>query len=278
MAQFIETWETLDCVVDFVDVDSDKWRQYAAKKTGLARWVYAREARYLLEFEQDIARKAKTSLFVSEQEAALFKQLADVAPDKVNHVNNGVDTGYFSPDHVFAPPFPDYGQVLVFTGAMDYWANVDAVVWFAQQVLPQLLQQLPQAKFYIVGGKPSKEVLKLAENPSIIVTGSVPDVRPYLAYARLAVAPLRIARGIQNKVLEAMAMGKHVVATSAAMEGIAYDASLAVSVSDEAGQWAEWLGDLLSQDSLPAAQNRAFIQAQFSWQENVRKLCGFLAA
>jgi len=278
MAQFVDHWDSLDVVVDFVDVDSDKWRQYAEKKHGLARWVYAREARYLLAFEQGIARKAKASLFVSEQEAALFQNLADVEPDKIRYVNNGVDTEYFSPEHVFQPPFPADVLAIVFTGAMDYWANVDAVVWFAQQVLPLLRQQIPQAKFYIVGGKPTKVVQQLAENPNIIVTGSVPDVRPYLAHARLAVAPLRIARGIQNKVLEAMAMGKHVVATSAAMEGIAYDPSLAVSVSDKADQWLELLGGLLSQQSLPAGQNRTFIQAQFSWQENVRTLCGFLDA
>lgn len=276
MAQFIEPWDKLDCVVDFVDVDSDKWRQYAEKKHGLARWVYAREARYLLAYEQSIARKAKASLFVSEQEAMLFRQLADVEADKISYVNNGVDTDYFSPAYEFAPPFQADGQVVVFTGAMDYWANVDAVVWFAGQVMPLLTQQHPQAKFYIVGGKPTKEVQQLADNPHVIVTGSVPDVRPYLAHARLAVAPLRIARGIQNKVLEAMAMAKHVVATSAAMEGIAYDASLAVSVSDDAADIARLIGGLLTQDRLPAEQSRAFIQAQFSWQENVRKLCGFL--
>ncbi|MDD5272029.1 MAG: TIGR03087 family PEP-CTERM/XrtA system glycosyltransferase, partial [Methylovulum sp.] len=216
MAQFIRPEHKVKLVVDFVDVDSDKWRQYADKKNGFARWIYQREAQYLLAYERQLAGWAKTSLFVSEQEAALFKTLAPEASAKVGFVNNGVDTDYFSPDHFYVSPYPPAQDVLVFTGAMDYWANVDAVVWFATQVFPLLQGRYPQLCFYIVGSKPAKAVLELAGNPAITVTGRVDDVRPYLAYARLAVAPLRIARGIQNKVLEAMAMAKVVVATTAA--------------------------------------------------------------
>ncbi len=276
MAQFVEHWDPLDVVVDFVDVDSDKWRQYAEKKHGLARWVYAREAKKLLAFEQSIAQKANRSLFVSAQEADLFRRLAAVESGKIDSVNNGVDTDYFDPGQVFACPFPARERAIVFTGAMDYWANADAVVWFARQVMPLLWQRCSGATFYIVGGKPTQEVRQLADNPRITVTGAVPDVRPYLAHAHFAVAPLRIARGIQNKVLEAMAMAKQVLATPAAMEGIGHDGSLAVSVSDQAEQWAGIMADWLAQDHLPAAQNRAFIQSYFSWQENVRRLCGFL--
>ncbi len=136
MAQFVESFADSDLVVDFVDVDSDKWRQYAESKHGIARWVYSREAKYLLAYEQKIARLAKTSLFVSAQEAELFRQLAQVAGDKIQHVDNGVDTDYFSPEHNFSSPYQTDDRVLVFTGAMDYWANVDAVVWFAEQVFP----------------------------------------------------------------------------------------------------------------------------------------------
>lgn len=284
MAQFIvpalqhRHEHEIEMIVDFVDVDSDKWRQYAAKKQGIARWVYQRESEYLFAYEKKIAELAKSSVFVSEQEAALFKTLAPTLSAKTGHINNGVDIDYFSPEHRFASPYSADQQVLVFTGAMDYWANVDAVIWFANEVFSQLTTDFPNLSFYIVGSKPSKEVEALAKNKNIVVTGAVDDVRPYAAHATLAVAPLRIARGIQNKVLEAMAMGKHVVSTSAAMEGIPYDATLAVSVADEADAMVKQLTALLRNNpaELSSNANRDFVKAQFSWQQNVRQLAALL--
>lgn len=275
MARFVNDAHDVDMVVDFVDVDSDKWRQYAAKKTGLSRWVYQREAKYLFDYELKTAQRAKTNVFVSEQEAALFKSLAPSVSDRTGHINNGVDTDYFSPDLAFNSPYQADEEALVFTGAMDYWANVDAVVWFAKNVFPLLEKNYPNLKFYIVGGKPSKDVQELAGNKNVIVTGRVDDVRPYVAHARLAVAPLRIARGIQNKVLEAMAMGKHVVATSAAMEGIPYHESLAVSVADEADAMARQLDELLQAEPAASA-NRDFVKTLFSWEQNARQLSALL--
>ncbi|POZ51124.1 TIGR03087 family PEP-CTERM/XrtA system glycosyltransferase [Methylovulum psychrotolerans] len=277
MAMYIRPEHGVEMVVDLVDVDSDKWRQYAEKKHGLARWIYQREARYLLAYERRIAAVAKACLLVSEQEAALFKALAPEVAEKVGFVNNGVDTGYFAPQHGAVSPYQADAQVLVFTGAMDYWANVDAVVWFAEQVFPRLQARYPQVVFYIVGSKPSKAVLELANNPAIIVTGRVDDVRPYVAYARLAVAPLRIARGIQNKVLEAMAMAKVVVASHAAMEGIPYPSDAEVAVSEDAGQMlAQLSGYLQVPVTAPALVNREFVVAHFSWQQNVHKLAALI--
>jgi sugar transferase (PEP-CTERM/EpsH1 system associated) len=279
MAQFVPADYLAKSVVDFVDVDSDKWRQYAEKKTGLARWIYQREARTLLAFDSQIAQQTQHSLFVSAQEATLFKQLAPLAADKVGFINNGVDTDYFSPDHIFDSPYPPDATVLVFTGAMDYWANVDAVVWFAEQVFPQVQARYSEVTFYIVGSNPSKTVLALAAD-NIIVTGRVPDVRPYLAHARLVVAPLRIARGIQNKVLEAMAMGQTIVATPAAMEGIASNDNLAVAVSDEANIMSQHIIDDLQTVSRCSVQqaNRDFVQRDFSWAHNVEQLALLLQA
>ncbi|MBT9096935.1 TIGR03087 family PEP-CTERM/XrtA system glycosyltransferase [Methylovulum psychrotolerans] len=277
MAMYIRPEHGVEMVVDLVDVDSDKWRQYAEKKHGLARWIYRREARYLLAYEQRIAAVAKACLLVSEQEAALFKALAPEVAEKVGFVNNGVDTGYFAPQHGGVSPYQADAQVLVFTGAMDYWANVDAVVWFAEQVFPRLQARYPQVVFYIVGSKPGKAVLELANNPAIIVTGRVDDVRPYVAYARLAVAPLRIARGIQNKVLEAMAMAKVVVASHAAMEGIPYPSDAEVAVSEDAEQMLAQLSAYLQVPvTPPALVNREFVVAHFSWQQNVHKLAALI--
>ncbi|MGZ8223757.1 MAG: TIGR03087 family PEP-CTERM/XrtA system glycosyltransferase [Methylobacter sp.] len=273
MAQYINASHNIDMIVDFVDVDSDKWQQYADKKQGLAKWIYQREAQYLFNYEKTIAEKSNVSFFVSEQEAALFKRLAPELEGKITHINNGVDTRHFSPDHLFDSPYNDNEDVLVFTGAMDYWANVDAVTWFGNAVFPYL-QKYPQAKFYIVGSKPAKEVRELASNKNIIVTGAVDDVRPYVAHAKLVVAPLRIARGIQNKVLEAMAMAKYVVATSAAMEGITNNERLDVSVGDEVKVIVQQLDELLQDNSVEiiSNNNRDFVKAMFSWEQNVNQL------
>lgn len=280
MAQFIVPMHKhdIDMIVDFVDVDSDKWRQYAVKKQGIARWIYQRESKYLFDYEKKIAGQAKAGIFVSEQEAALFKTLAPTLTEKIGHINNGVDTDYFSPEQVFASPYRNNEEAMVFTGAMDYWANVDAVIWFATNIFPEIVKNHPKVKFYIVGSKPTKEVEELDRNNNIVVTGAVDDVRPYVAYAKLAVAPLRIARGIQNKVLEAMAMGKHVVATSAAMEGIPYDENLSVSVGDEADIMIKQLDDLLQNNpsAITSNANRDFVKAKFSWEQNVHQLSALL--
>jgi sugar transferase (PEP-CTERM/EpsH1 system associated) len=275
MAQFINDDDhDVDMVVDFVDVDSDKWRQYSLQNKGLKRWIYKREAHHLLCYEKIIAEQARASIFVSEQEADLFKTLASLVSHKVIHINNGVDTEYFSPELNFSSPYADYDQVIIFTGAMDYWANADAVIWFATAILPMILNQLPYVKFYIVGSKPTKEVLALT-NHAVVVTGTVDDIRPYLAHAHLVVAPLRIARGIQNKVLEAMAMEKYVVATTAAMEGIPHQQKLAVTVADRKEHIASEIIKQLEKH-VSAHQNREFVQTMFSWEHNVNLLLNIL--
>lgn len=276
MAQFIHDKHNVEMFVDFVDVDSDKWRQYAASKKGISAWIYQRESKYLFDYEKEIAQKAKASFFVSEQEADLFKNLAPEVTKKVTFINNGVNTDHFSPEQAFATPYPINEDAIVFTGAMDYWANVDAVKWFAEDVFPHVAKSFPTVKFYIVGSRPAKEVEALANN-SVVVTGAVDDVRPYLAHAKLAVAPLRIARGIQNKVLEAMAMGKYVIATSAAMEGIPFNDNLDVSVGDEVDDVIKQLEQVLkSSSAIQSKNNREFVKAMFSWEKNVNQLVNLI--
>ncbi len=265
MAQFVLHKDNVDMIVDFVDVDSDKWQQYAQKKHWPQSWVYHRESRRLLDFEKIVAEKAKVSFFVSQQEAELFKRLAPAVSHKVTAINNGVDAAYFSLQSGLLSPYKDHEKAIVFTGAMDYWPNVDAVVWFALHIFPEIRRQYPQTVFYIVGSKPTKEVQALAALDNIVVTGRVEDIRPYLAYAMFAVAPLRIARGIQNKVLEAMSMEKIVLATSAAMEGISGYEQQDVMMTDDAEQLADKACQLLSQPQIQSSENRAFIRTQFSW-------------
>jgi len=271
MAQYLERHPQLPAVVDFVDVDSAKWYSYAAGCRGPARWVYRREGERLLAYERRVAASAKSALFVSAEEAALFRSLAGLQAATVKVMENGVDRDYFTPDRAYDNPYPEGAEPLVFTGVMDYWPNVDAVVWFAREVLPELLRRRPQVRFFVVGTRPAAAVRALAGLPGVTVTGAVADVRPYLAHCRLALAPLRIARGVQNKVLEAMAMARVVVASPQAMEGIGSSEGLDVRLADAP---QDWIGLLENLEKLPtvAHRNRRMIEARYDWERNLAVL------
>jgi polysaccharide biosynthesis protein PslH len=206
-------------LVDFVDVDSAKWTQYAGNHRWPMSWLYRREGERLLAYERAVAARSQRSFFVTENEVALFKAAAPECAPRVQAVGNGVDSDFFAPQAARTTPFGADEIPVVFTGAMDYWPNIDAVVWFAQEMLPLLRQQYPKVRFYIVGRSPPASVQALAA-ADVVVTGTVPDVRPYLQYAAVVVAPLRVARGIQNKILEAMAMARPVVAAQSCVEAI----------------------------------------------------------
>jgi sugar transferase (PEP-CTERM/EpsH1 system associated) len=273
MAQYAEAYPDARRVVDFCDVDSDKWRQYAEKKSWPMNWLYRHEARQLLAYERRVARECDASLFVSAPEAALFKELAPESVAKIGFFNNGVDTDYFSPERSYASPYPAGERAVVFTGAMDYWPNIDAVQWFAQEVFPQLRAKFSDTSFYIVGARPDAAVRALAQLPGVVVTGTVPDVRPYIAHARVAVAPLRIARGIQNKVLEAMAMATPVVVSPQALEGIeAIPGTDLLLAADAAGFVATVSALLTEADGVIGRVARAKVQQLYSWPGNLARI------
>jgi sugar transferase (PEP-CTERM/EpsH1 system associated) len=277
MAQFVQPARYARSVIDFVDVDSAKWTEYADQKPWPMNLVYAREGRQLLRYERQLARDFDASLFVSGQEAALFAGMAPESASRVGWFSNGVDSAYFSPQHDFESPYPEGGPVMVFTGAMDYWPNIDAVQWFAAEALPAIRRHRPDARFYIVGARPSREVQALASQPGVTVTGTVPDVRPYLSHARLAVAPLRIARGIQNKVLEAMAMAKPVIVTPQALEGIRAEPGRDLMLGAGAGDIASLACAAL--DELPADMGRAAraqVEASYNWDTNIARVDALL--
>jgi sugar transferase (PEP-CTERM/EpsH1 system associated) len=219
MAPYADLVPSAPRLLDMVDIDSQKFSAYAAQSSWPARAFWAREARTLLAFERAAASRFDHVLFVSQAERYQFVDLAPEAAGHVSAVGNGVDLQYFTP--AFHAPSP-FGErpAIVFTGAMDYRPNIDAVRWFATMVMPALRRRAVPPIFYIVGANPAPSVNQLAAEADIIVTGRVPDTRPYLAHAALVIAPLQIARGIQNKVLEAMAMAKPVIASPAAFAGI----------------------------------------------------------
>jgi len=277
MAQFVMHEKSARRVIDFVDIDSDKWRQYADKKMWPMSWLYQREARQLLRYERDVARDFAASLFVSEAEAGLFKQLAPESASKIGYFNNGVDTDYFSPHHAYANPYIAGEAAIVFTGAMDYWPNIDAVQWFARDIFPLVHAKNPAARFYIVGSRPAADVQALASLPGVRVTGTVPDVRPYLAHACTAVAPLRIARGVQNKVLEAMAMAKPVVVSAAALEGIDAEPGRDLMLAADAEQFAESVLSVLPQSSEEfngklGRAARQKVETCYGWTSNLARV------
>jgi sugar transferase (PEP-CTERM/EpsH1 system associated) len=206
-------------VADFCDVDSDKWAQYAEGRGWPASVVFSREARTLLAFERRIAAKASACTFVTQAEVELFASLAPECAGRLHAIGNGVDTDYFAPRADRTSPYGPNEKAIVFTGAMDYWPNIDAVTWFARKAMPQIAETEPGARFYVVGMNPAPAVTALS-GPNVVVTGRVADTRPFLQHARVAVAPLRVARGVQNKVFEAMAMARPVVVSATVAQGL----------------------------------------------------------
>ncbi|HET7882775.1 MAG TPA: TIGR03087 family PEP-CTERM/XrtA system glycosyltransferase [Acetobacteraceae bacterium] len=260
-------------ILDMVDVDSEKWTAYAETARFPARSVWAREGRTLLAFERRAAAHFDHSLFVSEHEWQRFVSLAPETRNRTGWVANGVDLDYFSPAHDYAAPFSPTGADLVFTGRMDYRPNIEAVQWFAREALPALHRQIPGARFWIVGAAPTVSVRALAELPGVQVTGRVPDTRPYLAFADAVVAPLRIARGIQNKLLEAMAMARPVVATPAAFEGVNADPGRDLLLASDVDDTVQWIVEVLGGEhaGMGAAARRA-VKASHQWSVTLRPL------
>jgi sugar transferase (PEP-CTERM/EpsH1 system associated) len=278
MAQYLLPGHGLRRVVDFVDVDSEKWLQYSQGCSWPMSAVYRREARHLLAYERRIALEFEHATFVSGAEASLFRSLAPEVGHKVDHFCNGVDADYFSPHIVFSSPFETGTHNIVFTGAMDYWPNIEAAAWFAREVFAPLHQAHRHLRFAIVGARPTAQVLALGRLPGVRVTGSVPDTRPYLAHATAAVAPLRIARGIQNKVLEAMSMQKTIIVSPQALEGIAARDGCELLVAEGATQFIDQLNATLA---LPANRTiglaaRARILRDYSWETNLAHLAAIL--
>jgi sugar transferase (PEP-CTERM/EpsH1 system associated) len=267
-------------VMDFVDVDSAKFAAYAEQdQRQPMHWVNAREGRLLAAYEAALAHRVDASLFVSKAEAALFRARSGMAADLVHGIGNGIDTDRFDPAGDFAPLLPREEPLLTFTGQMDYRPNIDAVNWFARDILPLVRRQHPGAAFAIVGRAPTREVLALAELPGVEVTGEVPDVRPWLAASDVVVAPLLLARGIQNKLLEAMAMACPVVASPAAAEGIEADHNRHLHVASDGPAMADAIGALLNDRDRAADMGAAARQqmlVRYGWAARLAPLAGLL--
>ena len=269
MAQYAMAHDQSVRVMQFAELDSDKWRQYAEHGGRMAQWVYGREARRLLEFERRVARAFDISGVVSTIEKELFMQLIpDVEPLVLP---NGVDVEHFCSrgDGERRP------HTLIFTGVMDYEPNVDGVVWFVRECWPEIRRRFAAAEFLIVGSRPNQQVQELATQPGIEVTGRVPETPPYFDRAAVAIAPLRLARGVQNKVLEAMSMALPVVGSPQATQGLDGLPPDTVLVADDRDTTIEAVCGLLTDPErarLIGQRAADWVRQQFRWETMLSRL------
>lgn len=264
-------------VLDFMDAVSDLWRTSAEYRGFPASQLYRLEARRLARYEAEVAAGLDCSIVVSEVEARLFRRQGRGFP--VSVVGNGVDLEYFAPTEE-ASMLPESPRV-VFTGTMDYFPNVDAVLYFCRSILRRVREAVPAVHFDIVGRDPTRSVRALARDHQVTVTSSVPDVRVYLARATVAVAPFRAARGIQNKVIEAMAMGVPVVGTSVALEGLELTDEDGARRADDPETFAREITALLQDPSWRrqcSLQARRYVERCHRWDDHGARLSGVLRA
>jgi sugar transferase (PEP-CTERM/EpsH1 system associated) len=268
MGAFLEKHAGRPRIMHFGELDSDKWEQYSRFAGFPMRQVYRREARTLLEFERRVALTFTESVLCTPVEKRIFDEKIPGARSVV--LRNGVDLNHYKPAGTQA-----WAGHVVFTGVMNYYPNVDACRFFVKEIFPLVRREFPRARFTIVGAHPTAEVRRLGRTIGVSVTGYVADTRKILRTAAVSVAPLRIARGIQNKVLEAMAMGVPVVGTSAAVQGVDGRAGRDYLVADDAAGFAERVCSLL-RDPVVAQENgmrgRRFVEENYDWEVVFRPL------
>jgi sugar transferase (PEP-CTERM/EpsH1 system associated) len=268
MAQYALNFKSIPKIIDFVDVDSDKWRQYADYSSFPKSIIYKMEERRLKEYEKVIVNSVNHSIVTSQAEAELFKSF--IPGIRVSVLPNGVDYEYYKPDSCTGEK-----NSLVFMGQMNYFANVEGVLYFCREILPLIRKEVPDIRFYVVGSNPVKAIKQLTSDKNVVVTGFVDDVRPYVVDSAVCVVPLRIARGIQNKVLEAMASGVPVVTTTKGNEGINAKTGEEIFINDNPEDFAESVLRLMDNPQLRAsvsAKARRLVENKFSWELNLQKL------
>jgi sugar transferase (PEP-CTERM/EpsH1 system associated) len=247
-------------VVDFADVDSQKWFDYASASWGPRAWLYRTEGHRLRRLEQSIAGWARAVTLVSQAEVELLQSFCPDAP--VHGITNGVNLD---------PPLdgPADDDTCVFVGVLDYRPNVDAICWFCDEIWPAILARRPRAKVVVVGRKPAAAVLALRGRPGVEIVGQVPDVRLHLARAAVVVVPLRLARGVQNKVLEGLAMGKAVVASPTCLAGLRARPGVHLLAASTPPEWAESVVQLFA-DSARRRQlgdaGRRYVEENHRWE------------
>jgi sugar transferase (PEP-CTERM/EpsH1 system associated) len=272
VAQYASLLPKIPKIIGFIDIDSEKWRLYALFRKPPLSLVYGREERLLSKYEMAMARFFDHSVVVSQDERRALESRVSDRP--VSVISNGVDIEYFAPGA--ATKNQARLPIIVFTGVMDYYPNVDAVEYFCKDILSLVCAAVPATQFHIVGRNPTRRVKRISNRNQVVVTGTVPDVRPYLRKAAVAVAPFRLARGVQNKVLEALAMGLPVVGSRATIEAIGAADRDAIRIADDPASFARHVIAYLQADSEScrnvARQARSYVESDHRWEDQGARL------
>jgi sugar transferase (PEP-CTERM/EpsH1 system associated) len=252
MIQYVPSGTSIPTILDMIDVDSDKWAQYGQESRSSVPWLWKIEARRLAEIERRAVEEFSATLVCTDAEAAVLQR--NGASANVLVLENEFNTDYFDPEKVELPEeIAAWQPYIIFTGTMDYLPNVDAVTFFCREVFPRVKKAAPNLHFVIAGRNPVRSVRRLDKDPAIHVTGSTPDIRPYLKGALAAVAPLRIARGVQNKILEALAMGVPVAASRKAAAALPEQIAAHLIIEDDPERLADALARLSTQSGIPSS-------------------------
>ncbi|MDO6566314.1 TIGR03087 family PEP-CTERM/XrtA system glycosyltransferase [Alteromonas sp. 1_MG-2023] len=264
---------TTNChiLMDFMDVDSDKWKQYATSTKWPMRYIYQRESNKIRKLEKQACAEFLQTYLIADEEVSLFRrQVTDAKPVKV--LGNGLDFDAFYP--ALSPP-NNAAPHFLFTGVMDYKPNVDAVVWFVKSCWPKIISRFPDAIFTIAGMNPIAEVNTLASVDGVKVTGFVDDILPCFHEADTFVAPFRLARGVQNKVLQAAACKLPIVTTSMGAEGIAFASPSSMWIEDNENAFAQACINTIEnriESTSRATSAYEAIRAEYSWEQQLKPL------
>jgi sugar transferase (PEP-CTERM/EpsH1 system associated) len=264
-------------VVDLVDVDSQKWADYASSTGGWKRLLYRLEASRVQRLEAALAKNADSMTVVTAEEAELYRSIHPTS--RAQAVGNGVDLDFFGPESMPRESWQGYRTAspqMVFVGVLDYWPNEQGLEWFVESVMPQIMAKYPGARLQIVGRRPTGRVQELAKHPGVVLVGEVTDVRPYVLASHFVVAPLKIARGVQNKVLEGLACGRPVIATQEAATGIENVGGLIVA--NEPDEWLRAVDRLQDPTHYLALEEQARVgcELHYSWDAKLRPMLDLL--
>jgi polysaccharide biosynthesis protein PslH len=258
--------------IDVVDVDSQKWLDFAKSVPPPKSWLYRWECSRIRTIERDLPKWATASVLVSSAEGRIFESIAGAGAATV--ATNGVDLDYFRPADESVRP------IAAFVGALDYLPNIDAAEWFATKVWPAIRVGQPAAEFHLIGRNPVPRVRRLSSIPGVTLVGGVADVRPHLARAAVAVVPMRLSRGLQNKVLEALAMGKATIAAPPALAALDVLPGRHLVRAESPDEWTRELLDLFANPARRTSlgrEGRAFVEANHNWESCLEPLLDRIA-